>query len=354
MMKDYNRIQAAEKGFADRVPIYGQIHEYVMASSGIPAREFYSNGKLLVRKTMEIAEKLGLDDPHIAYDTYNIEPEALGMKVKYFNNKVPSLVNEQLIKKKEDLKTLKPPRPGKDGRMPFVLEVIKEYQKLGIKPKLHSSISFTAPFTLAAQLRGVTNFLIDTIQDTIFAHDLLSFVTEEVLKPWIKMMKEANKLDKPIFGGADALASPPNMSIKGIKEFALNYILKLRKQFEDEAMVQNWVGESYIREVRELLEIKLMASPKIIIGQDPDIEKIGPEIYKEFAKKHNVPLVLGIGSSFLMLSTPNKIRQRVKRYIEVCKDWGKLLLYLCNVGANTPPENLEAVINAVQEYGQYK
>ncbi|GAH26153.1 unnamed protein product, partial [marine sediment metagenome] len=110
----------------------------------------------------------------------------------------------------------------------------------------------------------------------------------------------------------------------------------------------------YIREVRELLEIKLMASPKIIMGQDSDIEKIGPEIYKEFARKHNVPLVLGIGSSFLMLSTPNKIRQRVKRYIEVCKDWGKLLLYLCNVGANTPPENLEAVINAVQEYGQYK
>jgi uroporphyrinogen decarboxylase len=341
MMKDYNRIQAAERGFADRVPIYGQIHEYVMASSGIPAREFYSNGKLLVRKTMEIAEKLGLDDPHIAHDTYNIEAEALGMKVKYFNNKVPSLVNEPLIKKKEDLKTLKPPRPGKDGRMPFVLEVIKEYQKLGIKPKLHPSISFTAPFTLAAQLRGVTNFLIDTIQDTTFAHDLLSFVTEEVLKPWI-------------FGGADALASPPNMSIKGIKEFALNYILKLRKQFEDEAAVQNWVGESYIREARELLEIKLIASPKIIIGQDPDVEKIGPEIYKEFAKKHDVPLVLGIGNTFLMFSTPNEIKQRIKRYVEVGKEWGKFLLYLCNVGANNSPENLEAVINAVQEYGQYK
>lgn len=354
MMKDYNRIQAAERGFADRVPIYGQIHEYVMASSGIPAREFYSNGKLLVRKTMEIAKKLGLDDPHIAYDTYNIEAEALGMKVKYFNNRVPSLVNEPLIKKKEDLKTLKPPRPGKDGRMPFVLEVIKEYQKLGIKPKLHPSISFTAPFTLAAQLRGVTNFLIDTIQDPTFAHDLLSFVTEKVLKPWIKMMKEANKLNKPIFGGADALASPPNMSIKGVKEFALNYILKLRKQFEDEAIVQNWVGESYVREVRELLEIKLMVSPKIIIGQDPDVEKIGPEIYEEFAKKHDVPLVLGIGSSFLMLSTPNEIRQRVKRYIEGFKDWKKFLLYLCNVGANTPPENLEAAINAVQKYGQYK
>jgi len=63
---------------------------------------------------------------------------------------------------------------------------------------------------------------------------------------------------------------------------------------------------------------------------------------------------LGIGNTFLMFSTPNEIKQRIKRYVEVGKEWGKFLLYLCNVGANNSPENLEAVINAVQEYGQYK
>ena len=345
------RIKAAEQGVADRVPIYGQIHEYAMSSSGVSAKEFYTNGKILVETIVKAAERHGLDDPHVNYDTYNIEAEACGMEVRFFKDKAPELVNEPLIKEKGDIKNFKPPCPGEDGRMPFVIEILKEYQKIGIRPKLHPSMSFTGPFTLAATLRGVENFLMDTIQDPGFAHDLLFFVTEKILKPWIKVMKEVNKLDKYIIGGADALASPPNMNIKGLKEFALNYLLKLRESFKDEAVIQNLWGEKYMKDPKELLELKLVASPKIILGQDPDVEKVGPQIYKNFAKGHDVPLVLGVEAGFLMRATPDEIKQRIKRYVEVGKEGGKFLLYLCNVGANTPKENLDTAVEAVREYG---
>ena len=348
-----NRIEAAEQGIPDRVPIYGQIHEYAMAASGVSAREFYTNGRTLVEATVEVTERHGLDDPHVDYDTYNIEAEALGMEVRFFEDKAPELVNEPLIKKKGDLKNLRPPDPGEDGRMPFVVKVLEEYQKLGIEPKLHPSFSFTGPFTLAAILRGVENFLMDTILDPGFAHDLLLFVTEEVLRPWINVMKEVNKMDSPIFGGADALASPPNENIEGLKEFDLNYLLKLRESFRNEAVVQNWWGESSLKEPEELLNLKLVASPKIIMGQDPDIEKRGPQMYKDFAKKHDVPLILGIGAAFLMRATPEEIRERVRRYVEVGKEGGKFLLYLSNVGANTPSENLDAIVEALDDYGYY-
>ena len=206
-----NRIKAAESGVPDQVPIYGQIHECAMALSGYSAKEFYTNGKILVQAILETAEKIGLDDPHVGYDTYNIEAEALGMKVEFFDERVPELTNEPLIKEKSDLKKLKPPKPGQEGGMPFVLEVLEEFQRMTNKPpKLHPSMSYTAPFTLAAQLRGIENFLVDLIEDAGFAHELLSFVTEEVLIPWIKLMKSVNKWNEPIVGGADALASPPN------------------------------------------------------------------------------------------------------------------------------------------------
>ena len=348
-----DRIKTAEQGMADRVPIYGQIHEYAMASSGVSAREFYTNGKILVDTIMEVAEKHGLDDPHVDYDTYNIEAEALGMEVRFFKDRAPALVNEPLIKEKDDLNHLRYPNPGEDGRMPFVVRVLEEYQRLGISPKPHPSMSFTGPFTLAAMLRGAENFLMDTILDPGFAHDLLFFVTEEVLKPWVAVMKEVNKMDKPIFSAADALASPPNESIEGLKEFDLKYLLKLRESFRNEAVVQNWWGESSVKEPEELLELKQLASPRIIIGQDPDVERIGPKIYKDFAKEHNVPLALGIGAGFLMRATLEEIKERVKRYVEVGKQAGKFFLYLCNVGANTPTENLDIAVEAVREYGGY-
>lgn len=347
-----DRVKTAEQSMADRVPIYGQIHEYAMACSGISAQEFYTNGRILVESIMETAQRHGLDDPHICYDTYNIEAEALGMEVRFFEDKTPELANRPLLKDKTDLNHLRPPNPGEAGRMPFVIEILEEYQRIGLHPKLHPSISFTAPFTLAARLRGVEDFLMDTIRDPAFAHDLLSFVTEEVLKPWLKVLKEVNRLDKPLIGGADALASPPNLSVAGLKEFALNYLLKLRESFEQEAIVQNWWGESHVAP-EELLKLKLIVSPRIIIGQDPDVERLGPEIYKRFAQKHDIPLVLGIGAGFLMTATPQEIRQRVRRYVEAGKKGGKFLLYLCNVGADTPLENLDAAVKAVREYGGY-
>lgn len=333
-----------------KVLIYGQIHEYAMTSSGIHGKEFYRNGKILVGTIMDVAQKYGLDDPHIGYDTYNIEAEAMGMKVKYFENKVPALVGEPLVNKKKDLKNLTPPNPGIDGRMPFVLEVLKEYQKLDLVPKLHPSISFTAPFTLACQLRGIENFLMDILRDRDFAHDLLSFVTEKVLSPWIEVMKEVSRLDKPIFGGADALASPPNLALEGLKEFALSYILKLREHYGNLVTVQNWWGESYV-DPQALLRLKLKVSPRIILGQDPDVEKLGPELYKEFAKKHSVALSLGIGPGFIMKASKQEVEQRIKQYIKKGRGVDKLFLYLCNVGTDTPSRNLEAAVQAVQQYG---
>ena len=346
-----NRIKLAETGVPDRVPIYGQIHEYAMALSGYSTKEFYTKGKVLVQVVLETAEKVGLDDPHICYDTYNIEAEALGMKVKFFDDGVPELSNEPLIRKKSDLKKLKPPEPGQGGRMPFVLEVLEEFQRVTNNPaKLHPSMSYTAPFTLAARLRGVENFLVDLIKDRSFAHELLSFVTEEVLIPWIKLMKSVNKWNEPIVGGADALASPPNTSIELMKEYVLPYILKLRDHCGNEAVVQNWWGESYV-ESEQLLKLKQVASPRIIMGQDPDVDRIGPEVYKDYAEKHGTPLILGIGADFLMTATPEEVRQRVRRYVNVGKRGGKFLLYLCNVGSKTPRPNVDAAVEATREYG---
>ncbi len=349
-----NRIHEAQLGVPDRVPVYGQIHEFAMARSGVSAREFYSNGSLLVESIVATAQEFGLDDPHIDYDTYSIEAEAMGMEVIYYDDQAPQLEPlGVLIEEKSDLGDLKPPAFGESGRMPFVLDVVKAYQSAGLPAKWHPSMSYTAPFTLATRIRGVESLLMDVLLDPAFVHDLLSFLTEGVLIPWIETLNSVNETGRALVGGADALASPPFLRVAQLREFVLPYLQKIGEHFADEGVVQNYWGESIVAEPGELLDFKREASPKILIVQDPDLAKVGPELCKEYAVEHDVALTLGIGADVMTMMSPTEIADRVKRYVEVGKPGGKFLLYLCSVDATTPAENLEAAVAAVREHGSY-
>ena len=81
--------------------------------------------------------------------------------------------------------------------------------------------------------------------------------------------------------------------------------------------------------------------------------ELGPAVYKDYAEKKEVPLILGIGAGFLALSTPQDISARVKEYVEVGGQNGRFCLYLCNIGATTPAENIKAAIAAVDAHGTY-
>ncbi len=115
----------------------------------------------------------------------------------------------------------------------------------------------------------------------------------------------------------------------------------------------NWVGEKFLKNPEEMLDLKHQACPGCSEGQDPDVEELGPALYKEYAEKKNVPLVLGIGAAFMDLSSPEEVVERVRQYIEVGAKGGRFALLFCNLGATSPPENVRAAIDAVHRYGSY-
>jgi len=49
-------------------------------------------------------------------------------------------------------------------------------------------------------------------------------------------------------------------------------------------------------------------------------------------------------AGFIDRSTPEQVRERVKQYVEVGGKNGRFALYLCNLSAATPPENVTAAI----------
>jgi uroporphyrinogen-III decarboxylase len=337
-------------GIPDRVPVFAQIHELAMKESGLDAREFFSNPQALVSAVLSTVHKYNLDVPFLDYDIYNIEAEAIGQKIIYNRHHPPDVDRtDPLIKSWKDLEKIQQPDFTSDGRFPMVVEMNTLYQGA-----VHQepTLNFCAPFSLAANIRGMENLIMDIIFRPAFANELFNRLVDEVVIPWILYLKE--KFPKaPSICGSDAMASLPIVNIPILQEWVIPYILRLREICGPEVYVPNWVGESCLQRPEELLELKLRVCPNFLEGQDPDVAKIGPALYKDYAEKNRVALVLGIGAGFLALSNPAQVAERVEQYIEIGGKNGRFCLYLCNIGVTTPVENVKAAVEAVHQYGTY-
>jgi hypothetical protein len=245
------------------------------------------------------------------------------------------------IQSPDDLRKIATPDFDSAGRCSQIIEMHQLYTQLtGLPP----SLQFCAPFSLAANLRGLEAFIKDILRNPQFARALLDRLTEQVVIPWIMYQKGRHPNFTGI-AGADAMASIPIVNLDILAEWVVPYILRLREGCGPQVYVPNWVGERHLKNPREMLALKLLICPAFLEGQDPDIAQLGPEIFKTYAEEHQRPLVFGLGASFMINATPDEVRQRTQYYLDVgTKDNSGFALYLCNLSAATPPENIHTAI----------
>ncbi len=311
-----------------------------MRQSRIPAREFYTRPDLLVPAELELQREYGFDVATITFDVYNIEAEGLGAKLMFSDDFVPDVDRSvPLVRDREDLARLRTPDFDTAGRFTQIIEMHSLFRRLtGLEPTLN----VTAPFSLAANLRGMEQLIYDIHADPSFARSLFDRLVEDVLAPWIAYQRRIFP-HSPV-RGVDATASLPLVNLPILRDWAAHYIRRLREEFEPTFYVSNWVGEAYLRQPAQMLDLKLQAHPGCLYGQDPDVEKLGPEVYRAYADAQGAALVLGIGARFLAAATPAEVAERVRYYVSEGGPRGRFALYLCNVGGTTSPENLRAAI----------
>ena len=349
-LKDrFDNFAAAMTGVPRGVPIFAQMHDHAARLAGVSVREFCTNPKSFVEVTILASEYYQFDFPRLLCDGYNIEAEALGQKMIYSDDALPDVDGtDRLVKTPSDLARLKPPDPHSAGRMPYVLEANRLYKELtGLTPNL----TFCAPLSLAIQIRGYVNFVKDIRTRPAFAHELLTFLTDQVLTPWITTLKAEAGGDFLVLG-ADAWASPPNFTVEMLEEFDIPYILRLKERCGT-ASASGWWGESHLKDPRRLIEWKVQVRPGYLYGFDPDPEVLGPEIYKEIAVKHDCPLALGIDARLLRDGPPEALVARIRRYVAAGAPGGKFFILLSNIPADTPPEHIHLAVAAVRTFGRY-
>jgi uroporphyrinogen decarboxylase len=174
---------------ADRIPFAPAIYEHKGALIGKSPSEICRNADFLyagVKKELEIYDP---DMLVIGIDVYNVEAEALGCKVMYFedSNDVPGIV-EAIIDSPSGLSKLGIPDPEREGRMPVYLEAADRlYDEIGPDIILRGAV--TGPYSMAAELIGAEKFVILTVEDPDFARQVIEFcarVTVEYGKAFLE------------------------------------------------------------------------------------------------------------------------------------------------------------------------
>ena len=340
-------LQQAMIGRADRVPVVAQIGAHTTRLTGRSIREFMSDPDLFIRTHLQVSEYYNLDAPSFFYDLYNIEAEALGQSLVWLEGEFPEIkAGDMLIKEPADLDRLRPPRPEKDGRMPFIIEIYKRMTDLGLPVQLR----FCAPFSLAGNVRGLSNLIMDMMSRKEFAHRLLTFLTDEVLAPFVTTLRRECGAEFPALG-ADALASLPVTNLEILEEYALGYVERLNRLVGG-IQARGWWGEQYLADPFQLLELKRRAHPGCVLGLDPDVDRVGPEKFKEFAEKYDSPLMLGVDCALIAQGPVEAIAERVERYIRVGVQGGRFILFLNEVPPGCPSKHVHAAIQAAEYYSR--
>jgi uroporphyrinogen-III decarboxylase len=318
------------------------MHELVVHELKLNHRKFYTKPDLLVPASLEIAEQYGMDAVFVDYDVYNIEAEALGQAMLYYDDRIPEVDHTApFIQSTDDLRKVTTPDFDSAGRCSQIIEMHHIYTRLTSLPP---SLQFCAPFSLAANLCGTETLIKYILRNPDFAKVLLEMLTDDIIIPWIEYQK-AHLPNFTGIAGADAMASVPIVNPTILAKWVMPNILRVRERCGPQVYVPNWVGERHLKNPREMLALKLQVSPGFLEAQDPDVAELGPEIFKTYAEEHQRPLVFGLGASFMENATPDEVRQRTQYYLEVgTRNNGGFALYLCNLSAATPPENIHTAI----------
>ncbi len=325
----------------DRVPIVLGSRELAIRYSGNTFGSIWADGRKYVEAQAMLIEQYHLD---VAYDIWCTPAmdEALGAHLELPEDDAP-WVPKPLLKDKKDIKKINAKiDPLKDGRMPFLLDVIK-----GLRARLGHDVPISAwmspPFRTACMLRGSSDLYLDMMLDPTFVKELLDLVIE----PCIVYGKALADAGADIINISNPVANADCIKYAHYKEFSHPYTKRMFGEIKAHKDVKvtfhtcgNW---------NDRFDLVTEENVDILHVDKVDLAELKKNFGSKITIMGNVRTV-----DTLLQGTPEQVVAEAKASIDkAAKGGGFFLSGDCTVPLDTPPENVRALVETGLTYGVY-
>ncbi len=321
------------------VPFLPAIYEHKAAFIGSTPSAIARDADLLTRALLAEFENVQPDALAVGVDVYNLEAEACGCKVTFYegdDTSIPGISpGDHVIAPGTDLSNAKIPNPLTDGRMPINLQATRQVRKaLGDDIWLRGAIS--GPFSLAISLVGAEALFFSCVDNPAWVHEVLGY-SGRIIKAFAQGYIDAGA-ELIIF---DSQASPELLSPAMYEEF----VMPITTDFAE------WAAGQGVRDV-----------PLIIGGNTTRIADLLVETgcnnllcdftgdfdeWAELCQDHDRAMRRNISPHLLQKGTPQEIYDVARTELARGKDMPGFILGTAVVPFGTPTENIVAVKHAI-------
>lgn len=322
-----------------RVACFPLILNHAARVYGVSVGQYNRDGKTMGKSHVAAFRRYG-NDLILIFSTTSTLAESMGTKMAFFDEDAPQIA-ESFIKQHSDISKLRVPDFSKDGRLPVYMEATEIAAK-EVGSEVCVSTVFGGPFTTAAALYPVELLTRELIKNPKWVHELLEICTQAGIK-FIDEILARGALPiivEPI--GSASLVSPNHF-----RTFVTPYLKRLSDHVHK-------VGGG----MPAVLHICGKTTPnwKPMLESEFDIWSLDAVDLGQAkaAAGHRVALVGNVVPANLLKNTPEEIDAEARVICEKMGDKAGFILGSgCEVPINTPPENVDALINAARKYGRY-
>jgi len=334
-VNSYERVMGVLAGeIPDRVPCIPMIREWAAVQKGYRLMDVMDDPERYAACQYDCATTVGYDSVS-DLNAVNAEAEAMGCVLKQGDISVRIPVIEDYG---SDLDRIGSVDPSKEGRLPLILEGVRILRRLVGKEKVIFSY-VQAPFRAAAMLRGVERLLKDCLKDPDSVATLLEKVTENQIRFGTALAEAGADLIEV----SDPMSSGDIVTRKQYEKLGFSFSKRLIESLKKTgvAIVHHACGNTTDR----LDMFESLGADMLSLDQAVDLGEARRILGEEAVLFGNIdPLLLREG-------TPSSVRDAARRCMEKGGEKGAFVLSSgCLIAADTPLENMQAMIDAAEEY----
>lgn len=326
-MNAKQRFAAVSRGErTDRIPFLPTIFEHSAKLIGKTPSQTARDVDLLAEAQIKAYELYRHDSVTVGIDVYNIEAEALGCEIKYHgDNSIPGVISHPFSQ------GVSPDDIAYSGDLGRIGILLKSAEKINyaIGSEVGVGIGVSGPFSIAAELIGYENMIIQCMDDDEAVHRMLGAILEFQKKYCLDIINKG--LGVAIF---ESWAAPPLISPDVYREFAKPYETELIRFIKSNnlAAVPLIIGGDTTAIADDIIET---GTTLLIADYKTDVSA-----FIEKASRSDLLVRGNIDPKVVQNGTKEEILLHVKRILDKVGDYRKFVLGTGVIPYDTPSENI--------------